>query len=170
VPEQAEVVADIYRRLVDGESLSSVTRWLQSSDHLTPTGMAPHYWSSMSVKNIIKNPVNYGRVVTDRYVESKEKPEDEWRDLYNAEPLVPIVDEAPWRTARAGLPRIGSDQAARSLRTITVCCPMESPSAHAQTIVPSTYSGVTTRGAGTRWTRRTTTGTDARRLAFRAAL
>lgn len=107
--EEAKVVEKIYRRLVSGESLAKITAWLQDSDYKTPTGLLPHYWSDVTVKNIIRHPVNYGRLVTDRYQQvpgtssSRERPEDDWRDIPNAEPLVPIVDEGTWRAAVAGL-------------------------------------------------------------------
>lgn len=109
VPEQAAVVAEMYRRLVDGSSLSKVVQWLQTSDHLTPAGHLPQIWSATAVKSIIRNPANYGRNVTNRWERmpgtsaAKERPESEWVELVNAEPLIPIVSESIWRSAVASL-------------------------------------------------------------------
>lgn len=113
---EAAVVAEMYRRLVGGVSVRRVTRWLQGSAHPTPKGLDPSRWSDTAVKDIIKNPANYGRVVTDVYESvkgtnsSKMRPESEWRDIPNAKSIKPIVDEPTWRAAVAAL----ADNATRS--------------------------------------------------------
>lgn len=113
---EAAVVAEMYRRLVGGASVRRVTRWLQGSAHPTPKGLDPSRWSDTAVKDIIKNPANYGRVVTDVFESvpgtksSRMRPESEWRDIPNAEPIKPIVDEPTWRAAVAAL----ADNATRS--------------------------------------------------------
>jgi DNA invertase Pin-like site-specific DNA recombinase len=107
--ETSPVVAEIYHRMAAGSSIRQVVKWLQGSDHETPKGKDPSRWSDTAVKYILSDPTHYGRVVTNRLqrVEGTKssvlRPESEWRDIPNALRIEPIVDEATWRAATAGI-------------------------------------------------------------------
>lgn len=105
----APAVEEMYRRLASGSSIRQVVKWLQGSDYKTPMGKHPSRWSDTAVKYILSDPIHYGRVVTDRLKRmpgtksSVLRPESEWRDIPNALPIEPIVDETTWRAATAGI-------------------------------------------------------------------
>ncbi|MBB5776223.1 recombinase family protein [Nonomuraea jabiensis] len=90
VAEEAEVVAEAYRLLLTGASLSSIAKWLNEAGWRTTTGGA---WGHNSVRSVLMNERNAGL-------------REYHGDLYGGS-WPPIVAEETWRAAHAILTDAG---------------------------------------------------------------
>lgn len=112
-PETAQVVQEIYRRKLEGQGDTAITRWLNASGILSPScyryqkGIIrderyaqPKPWLVQTVKNILRSEVYLGHMVQGRricefYANRPDRmlPQDEWTVVKNThEPLVSQED------------------------------------------------------------------------------
>lgn len=84
-PRQAEVVREVFRRYIAGESMAAIGRDLQARGE--PTKRAGKFWDATSVRDILRNPVYVGRITHRGEVLDGEH--------------APIVLDADWESAQA---------------------------------------------------------------------
>jgi DNA invertase Pin-like site-specific DNA recombinase len=101
VPGEARVIRDLAKRIIAGESLGAVTRWLNANGVTTTTGKA---WRDGNVRRVLINPRIAGLRAVGKGVRQSVVADAVWK---------PIVDRATFERVRAIL----TDPARRTNRT-----------------------------------------------------
>ena len=95
-PQAREYIPQIYARIITGQSLATVARWLEA-EHVAPTGIAKTgsskgksgKWWPRSIGHIVRNPVYAGLRVNGQQQTTAE--------------CEPLVDDAVWAAAGESL-------------------------------------------------------------------
>lgn len=110
-PEEAEIVKDIFRRFLDGESLSSIARQMNESG---VKGILGGGWKTEQLRQILSNEKYTGNALLwksfrNNHIEKQQRPNRGELPMYYAEGTHPaIIDDATFAAARARLAEIAS--------------------------------------------------------------
>lgn len=108
-PEEAEVVREIYRRVINGDSLFSICRWLNEEQLYGAMGGK---WQTPRLRNLIRNEKYLGNALLQKtfinnHLEKKRmKNEGELPRFYATETHPAIIDQETYDAAQAALDRI----------------------------------------------------------------
>lgn len=116
IPEQAEVVRDIFRMYADGKSSHFI------ADQLNAGSVKPNYseyWTPSTIRSMLKNPLYIGKITWGKRV-SRPAPEGSVKRVISSRPIISegkhaaIVSDALWaavdaRMARNGAPPVQPD-------------------------------------------------------------
>jgi DNA invertase Pin-like site-specific DNA recombinase len=109
VPEEAEIVRQIYRLFMEGKSYSAIAKILTSQGTLSPTGKEK--WSLTTVRNILTNETHRGskrlqKTYTTNYLTKATKPnEGELPSYYIEESHAAIIPPDEWDAVQAEIER-----------------------------------------------------------------
>lgn len=93
-PDEAPVLAQMYDRFLAGESLGSLTRWLNEREILTPRG---NRWRHQSVREVLANPRNAGIRGMRPVVNKKTGTRSQWHVEVGPAAWPAVVSESTWR-------------------------------------------------------------------------
>ena len=110
-PEQAEVVREMYARLIRGDSVTSIVRWLNRNGH---PGAFGGKWTTTRVRDILSNEKFMGHSLLqkrfrDNHIDKKlTRNHGELPQYYATETHPAIIDEATFEAAQQALARISA--------------------------------------------------------------
>lgn len=108
-PEEAAVVRELYRRVIDGASLSALCRWL-NREHLY--GAMDGKWQTPRLRDLLQNEKYLGNALLQKtyknnHIEKKKLPNHgEYKQYFATETHPLIVDQETFDAAQAALARI----------------------------------------------------------------
>lgn len=128
--EEAEIVRDIFRRFLEGESLNGISRYLNNSNI---AGALGGRWTPQNVRRILSNEKYTGNALlwkhfNNNHIEKKKMVNRGEFPMYYAEGTHPaIIDETTFAAAKAKLDQISELTAGRAKRTYNafsgiICC------------------------------------------------
>lgn len=93
-PDEAPLLVQLYDRFLSGESLGSLSRWLNDNDIPTPRG---NRWRSQSVREVLANPRNAAIRGMRRVVNHKTGTRSQWHEEVGPAVWPAVVPEETWR-------------------------------------------------------------------------
>ena len=114
-PEQAEVIKEIYARVIRGDSLSSIVRWLNRSGR---QGIRGGRWTAGRVRDTVSNEKYMGdsllqKSFRNNHIEKKMlRNHGEFPQYYATETHPAIIDRATFTSAQQALARISTQKPA----------------------------------------------------------
>ena len=113
-PEQAETVREIYARIIRGDTLNSITRWLNRNSLFGPFGGK---WTTARVRDLIRNEKYAGNALLQKayinnHIEKKKvRNNGELPQYYATETHPAIIGQATFDAAQEALARIAASHA-----------------------------------------------------------
>ena len=110
-PEQAEIVREIYARVIRGDTLNSIARWLNRNDHFGAYGGK---WNTPRVRDLVKNEKYTGnallqKVFVNNHMDKKRvKNNGELPQYYATGTHPAIIDQETFDAAQEALARIAA--------------------------------------------------------------
>ena len=109
VPEQAEIVREIYNKVIQGQTLRSIAHWLNGNEHFGALGGK---WHATRVRDLISNEKYTGNALLQKrfvnnHIEKKLiRNNGELKQYYATETHLPIIDQQTFDAAQEALARI----------------------------------------------------------------
>lgn len=110
-PEQAEIVREIYARVIRGDTLNSIARWLNRNEHFGAFGGK---WNTPRVRELVKNEKYTGnallqKVFVNNHMDKKRvKNNGELPKYYATDTHPAIIDQETFDAAQEALARIAA--------------------------------------------------------------
>lgn len=110
-PEQAEIVREIYARVIRGDTLNSIARWLNRNEHFGAFGGK---WNTPRVRELVKNEKYTGnallqKVFVNNHMDKKRvKNNGELPQYYATDTHPAIIDQETFDAAQEALARIAA--------------------------------------------------------------
>lgn len=124
VPEEAEIIKDIYRLFLDGMAIRNIARYL--TDKKIPTPAGKEVWSVSTIKSILKNEKYKGDALrqktftVDYLTKTVKKNQGEYKQYYIQNSHPAIIDEDTWELVQLELAKRGKE--AKSFRDNSPFC------------------------------------------------
>ena len=118
-PEQADVVREMYARVIHGDSLTSIVHWLKHNDH---RGALKGKWKASRIRDVLSNEKYTGNALLQKqfridHIYKKLVPNHgELPQYYATETHPAIIDEATFEAAQRALERISAERPATKPR------------------------------------------------------